>query len=73
MPPASTKKCKYPWCGKWHGGTKRFCDKHQREYEREYPQGWRGYPGDTCEHGVYVGGVGYDYMCGICEAGKDDD
>ena len=34
-----------------------------------YPQGWRHYPGDTCRHGVYVGGCGADLMCGACESG----
>lgn len=28
-----------------------------------------GYP---CRHGVYVGGIGADYMCGQCENGDDD-
>ena len=23
---------------------------------------------DYCPHGVYVGGCGIDYMCGICES-----
>jgi hypothetical protein len=34
-----------------------------------HPQGWRYYPGDTCPHGVYVGGCGVDLMCGTCESG----
>lgn len=24
-----------------------------------------------CVHGVYVGGCGIDWMCGICESGED--
>jgi hypothetical protein len=28
--------------------------------------------GDTCRHGVYVGGVGIDWMCGRCESGDDE-
>ena len=39
------------------------------EMEAKYPQGWRHYPGDTCKHGVYVGGCGADLMCGACESG----
>jgi hypothetical protein len=35
--------------------------------ENEYPQGWSYYAGDTCKHGVYVGGCGADYMCQACE------
>lgn len=41
-----------------------------KEYKRlikYYPQGWRYYAGDTCKHGVYVGGCGIDWMCGRCE------
>jgi len=26
-----------------------------------------------CEHGVYVGGCGIDYICGQCESGEGDD
>lgn len=25
-----------------------------------------------CKHGTYVGGCGYDYMCGACEMGDPD-
>jgi hypothetical protein len=28
-------------------------------------------PHDHCEHGVYVGGCGPDYMCGPCEMGGE--
>lgn len=24
-----------------------------------------------CPHGVYVGGMGIDWMCGACESGDD--
>ena len=60
----------YP-CGKWLGGVKRLCGPCTAKAEREFPQGWSGYPGDTCSHGVYVGGCGIDYMCGACEAGDE--
>lgn len=46
-----------------------FCDECTPLYEALYPQGWASYPGDVCEHGVYVGGCGADYMCGPCEMG----
>ena len=26
-----------------------------------------------CKHGVYVGGCGIDWMCGICESGITDE
>jgi hypothetical protein len=29
-------------------------------------------PADHCKHGVYVGGCGYDFMCGACENGDPD-
>ena len=45
----------------------RLCDPCNSKYKVQYPQGWETYPGDKCVHGVYVGGVGYDYMCGDCE------
>ena len=59
----------YVECGQYWGGEKQLCAPCQAEAERRYPQGWRGYPGDICKHGVYVGGCGEDLMCGACEAG----
>jgi len=56
----------YP-CGKWVGGEKRYCDECLEKLQKQYPQGWTGYAGDTCKHGVYVGGCGIDYMCPQCE------
>ena len=47
----------------------RLCDDCEGDASKQYPQGWETYPGDRCVHGVYVGGVGYDYMCHICEGG----
>lgn len=49
-----------------------LCDVCEAEIKKAYPQGFRYYPGDTCKHGVYVGGCGPDYMCGKCESGEDD-
>lgn len=37
---------------------------------KQYPQGWRYYPGDVCRHGMYVGGCGIDWICGYCENGE---
>jgi hypothetical protein len=54
-------------CGTFVGGRKVLCERCERVAEREYPQGWRGYPGDVCEHGVYVGGCGVDHICPRCE------
>lgn len=59
-------------CGSWWSGEQKFCETHEQEFAKRYPQGWRGYPGDICKHGVYVGGSGADYMCGRCEMGWDD-
>mgnify|MGYP003150687614 FL=1 len=47
----------------------RLCETCYHWYQERYPQGWSCYPGDTCQHGVYVGGVMYDYLCPDCEAG----
>lgn len=55
-------------CGDWDG-SRVICDYHERLYSREYPQGWRYYPGDVCKHGKYTGGSGIDWMCGPCEDG----
>lgn len=44
----------------------------QKQAKERYPQGWQYYPGDTCPHGVYVGGCGIDHMCMACEMGDDD-
>jgi len=57
-------------CGNTQYGSRVLCEEHQAEAERLYPQGWRYYPGDTCRHGVYVGGCGIDWMCGRCEDGE---
>jgi hypothetical protein len=32
---------------------------------------WAGELDGYCIHGVYVGGSGIDWMCGICESGED--
>lgn len=48
-------------------GTTLLCEECLDKAERDYPQGWRDYPGDTCPHGNYVGGNGADYICGECE------
>ena len=47
----------------------RFCDRCNKRYAKMYPQGWETYPGDICPHGDYVGGIGPDLMCGLCEGG----
>ena len=58
------------WCGDWiPGGGKELCDTCLGKAEKLYPQGWRYYPGDICQHGTYVGGVGIDWMCHYCEQG----
>lgn len=54
-------------CGKWYMNATIYCDDCLSKLEEKYPQGWSHYAGDTCEHGVYVGGCGRDYMCAECE------
>lgn len=54
-------------CGRTFNGEFRMCESCLAEAEKAYPQGWEHYPGDICEHGVYVGGCGIDWMCPICE------
>ena len=61
----------YAECGDMYRGETVLCPKHLAQAEREYPQGWRAYPGDVCRHGVYVGGCGADLMCGRCEMGDE--
>lgn len=57
-------------CGSYYGGEMFLCTACEAAASFEYPQGWRGYPGDTCKHGVYVGGCGVDWMCAHCELGE---
>jgi len=57
-------------CGTWYAGERYLCDGCEAKARRAFPQGWRYDPGDTCRHGVYVGGCGPDLMCGRCEAGE---
>ena len=57
------------YCGDYERSTMVLCDKHQAEAEERYPQRWAYYPGDTCVHGVYVGGSGPDLICQDCENG----
>ncbi len=59
------------YCGDTRNGEKEYCEECLDYFEKEYPQGWRYYPGDTCRHGMYVGGCGADLMCGACEMGED--
>jgi hypothetical protein len=47
-----------------------LCPKHEAQANRNYPQGWNYYPGDTCKHGAYVGGCGVDRVCPQCEMGE---
>jgi hypothetical protein len=61
----------YRKCGEYYAGTQQMCPAHIEHYNARYPQGWDNYPGDRCKHGVYVGGVGADYMCWRCEMGED--
>lgn len=56
-------------CGRWHRGQEVLCPRCLRIAKLTYPQGWSYYPGDRCEHGVYVGGCGVDHMCARCEYG----
>lgn len=49
-----------------------YCDNCREWLAQVYPQGWDYYAGDTCKHGVYVGGMGIDWMCAACEAWDDD-
>ena len=58
-------------CGTWHNGSQVFCDECSAELEKQYPQGWKHYPGDVCVHRMYVGGCGIDWMCPLCENGLD--
>ena len=55
-------------CGQYMMLEQRFCDDCLEQKQLEYPQGWDTYPGERCPHGTYVGGVGIDYMCPICES-----
>lgn len=57
-------------CGSYFMGRIVLCDECFAKYDAQYPQGWRGYPGDVCEHGNYTGGCGIDYMCPRCESGE---
>ena len=57
------------YCGDTRHGERQYCDECMKELNEMYPQGWDYYPGDTCEHGVYVGGCGIDHMCHRCEMG----
>jgi|WetSurMetagenome_2_1015567.scaffolds.fasta_scaffold1149947_2 hypothetical protein len=59
-------------CGTWRGGEQVFCQTCETKLHAAFPQGWHYYPGDTCKHGVYVGGCGVDLMCGRCESGEEE-
>jgi len=61
----------YKRCGATYMSEEHFCAECQQMYEKRYPQGWLSYPGDTCEHGTYVGGCGEDHMCFACEQGDE--
>lgn len=61
--------CGKDGCGKQRHGQIQLCEKCLAKYQKQYPQGWRYYPGDVCRHGVYTGGCGVDRMCPRCESG----
>lgn len=48
-----------------------LCEACAERNDREYPQGWRHVPGDTCQHGTYLGchEDNDETLCGQCEAG----
>lgn len=60
-------------CGQWAYGERQLCAECTRWYSAVFVQGWAYYPGDTCEHGVYVGGCGVDWMCMECELGDPEE
>ena len=45
-----------------------LCDDCRKVALAKYPQGWKFVPGDTCTHGVFVGGM-RDCACRQCEEG----
>jgi hypothetical protein len=50
-------------------GQQLLCEECESKAEIEFPHGWRDTPGDTCEHGTYIGTPGgIDYICGKCES-----
>ncbi len=53
-------------CRDWRNGTE-LCDACEAAFKRQYPQGWKYYPGDVCRHRKYVGGSGIDWICQACE------
>jgi hypothetical protein len=57
-------------CGDYYTHGTVLCEPCEKKAKAKYPQGWDYYPGDRCKHGVYVGGVGRDWMCGACESGE---
>ena len=54
-------------CGTPYTLRKNYCNPCMAYYTERYPQGWSYYAGDICDHGMYTGGIGYDYMCGYCD------
>ena len=58
-------------CGQSWDTVRQYCSDCYSRLAKQYPQGWRYYAGDKCKHGVYVGGMGADYMCMHCELGDD--
>ena len=48
-----------------------LCEGCVEKQRCQYPQGWRNSPGDTCQHGTYMGchEDNDEVMCGQCEAG----
>jgi hypothetical protein len=50
-----------------------LCDECAWKAKRQYPQGWKNSPGDTCRHGTYLGchEDNDERLCGRCEAGDE--
>ncbi len=49
-------------------GEVELCDECREKLEKQYPQGWRHHPGDTCIHGIYHD-PNHDCCCWKCEDG----
>lgn len=53
-------------------GNVLLCEQCENKQSRQYPQGWRHSPGDTCRHGTYIGdSCGPDILCLGCELDED--
>lgn len=55
--------CRSTCCDHWHENRLLLCESCKQAALRQYPQGWKEVPGDTCRHLKLI----FEEHCPICD------